>query len=52
VIGVAGGPGKYDVVRAALRGHLVDVLITDHSVAEQLMQEARRNTALEQIANV
>ncbi|MFO7631507.1 MAG: sugar-binding transcriptional regulator [Caldilinea sp.] len=39
VIGVAGGAGKSDVVRGAVRGHLVDVLITDEMTATCLLQE-------------
>jgi DNA-binding transcriptional regulator LsrR (DeoR family) len=41
VVGIAGGTGKYEVIRGAVRGHLIDVLITDDLVAEQLLQEAR-----------
>jgi DNA-binding transcriptional regulator LsrR (DeoR family) len=41
VIGIAGGAGKYDVIRGALRGGLIDVLITDHVVAEQLLRETK-----------
>jgi DNA-binding transcriptional regulator LsrR (DeoR family) len=36
VIGVAGGRGKREVVRAALRGALVDVLVTDQETAQWL----------------
>lgn len=39
VIGVAGGAGKFDVVAGAVRGHLVDVLITDELTAIRLIQE-------------
>jgi len=39
VIGVAGGDGKYEVIRGALRGRLVDVLITDEMTATRLLQE-------------
>ncbi len=38
VIGVSGGAGKFEVIRGALRGQLVDVLITDEITAEQLLQ--------------
>jgi DNA-binding transcriptional regulator LsrR (DeoR family) len=41
LIGIAGGPGKYEVVRGAVRGRLVDVLITDEVIAQQLAQEAQ-----------
>ena len=39
VIGVAGGAGKYEVIRGAVRGRLVDVLITDEITATRLLQE-------------
>lgn len=39
VIGIAGGDGKYSVVRGAARGHLIDVLITDESTATYLLDE-------------
>lgn len=37
VVGVAGGWEKHDVVRAALCGALVDVLVTDRETAEHLL---------------
>ena len=36
IIGVAGGKDKYSVIRAALKGKLIHVLITDHQTAERL----------------
>ncbi len=39
VVGVAGGDGKYEVIRGAVRGNLVDVLITDENTATRLLQE-------------
>lgn len=39
VIGAAGGPGKYEAIRAALRGRLIDVLVTDDQTATRLLQE-------------
>lgn len=39
VICLAGGWEKYDVIRAALRGRLVHVLITDELTARRLLQE-------------
>jgi len=39
VIGVAGGAGKFEAIRGAVRGHLIDVLITDESIAIQLYEE-------------
>ncbi|MDT8898700.1 sugar-binding transcriptional regulator [Thermanaerothrix sp. 4228-RoL] len=38
VVGVAGGPQKIDVIRGALRGRLINVLITDHITASQLVR--------------
>lgn len=38
VIGVAGGAGKCEVVRGALRGHLINVLITDDMTATCLLR--------------
>lgn len=35
-IGVAGGAAKYDAIRGAVRGHWVNVLITDLRTAERL----------------
>ena len=37
VIGVAGGTAKHPVIRAALRGGILDVLITDHATAQWLL---------------
>jgi len=39
VIGIAGGEAKYQVIRAALRGGLLDVLVTDHVTAQKLIAE-------------
>jgi DNA-binding transcriptional regulator LsrR (DeoR family) len=38
VVGVAGGTEKFGAIRAALRGKLVDVLVTDHMTARRLLQ--------------
>ncbi|MDO8836802.1 MAG: sugar-binding transcriptional regulator [Vicinamibacterales bacterium] len=40
VVGVAGGSRKTAAIRGALRGGLVNVLITDHHTAERLIQPA------------
>jgi DNA-binding transcriptional regulator LsrR (DeoR family) len=40
VIGVAGGLEKFDVIRAVLRGKLVDVIVTDKYVANKLVEES------------
>ena len=39
VIGVAGGAAKYEMIRAALRGKILDVLVTDHATAQALLAE-------------
>ena len=39
IIGIAGGADKYRTIRAALRGRLIHVLITDHLTAERLVNE-------------
>ncbi len=38
VVGVSGGPNKVSAIRAALRGELIDVLITDSVTAEKLLE--------------
>ncbi|MEZ4518109.1 MAG: sugar-binding domain-containing protein [Chloroflexota bacterium] len=40
VIGVAGGEVKAEAIAGALRGRLINVLITDSSAAEQILAEA------------
>jgi DNA-binding transcriptional regulator LsrR (DeoR family) len=40
VIGVAGGAEKVAVIRAALRGKIVDVLVTDDRTAGKLLEDA------------
>jgi DNA-binding transcriptional regulator LsrR (DeoR family) len=37
VVGVAGGAEKFGAIRAALRGKLIDVLVTDHMTAKRLL---------------
>lgn len=37
VIGVAGGLAKFRAIQAALKGQWVDVLVTDHVTAQQLL---------------
>jgi DNA-binding transcriptional regulator LsrR (DeoR family) len=37
VIGIAGGLAKHDIIRAALQGNILDVLVTDLSTAETLL---------------
>jgi DNA-binding transcriptional regulator LsrR (DeoR family) len=39
VIGVAGGDGKFEVIRAALRGRIIDVLVTDDRTAAGLLED-------------
>jgi DNA-binding transcriptional regulator LsrR (DeoR family) len=40
VIGIAGGEAKFHVIQAALRGKILDVLITDHAVAQMLLADS------------
>ena len=40
IVGVSGGPQKVAAIRAALKGELVNVLITDSVTAENLLEEA------------
>jgi len=37
VVGLAGGPEKVDIIRAALRGKFINHLITDHLTGEKLL---------------
>ncbi len=37
VVGVAGGAAKVEAIRGALEGKLVDVLVTDHLLAQRLL---------------
>jgi len=39
VIGVAGGSEKFEVIRGALRGRLIDVLVTDEHLAYALLAD-------------
>jgi DNA-binding transcriptional regulator LsrR (DeoR family) len=41
-VGIAGGPRKYEAIRGALLGRLVNVLITDHVTAERLVADEVR----------
>jgi DNA-binding transcriptional regulator LsrR (DeoR family) len=38
VVGVAGGAEKFKAIRAALKGKLANVLITDHMTAQRLLK--------------
>lgn len=38
-IGVAGGSRKYEAIRAAVKGHWIDVLITDAATAQRLIED-------------
>lgn len=42
VIGAAGGEAKYELIRAALRGKLLNVLVTDHVTAGSLLAETEQ----------
>jgi DNA-binding transcriptional regulator LsrR (DeoR family) len=39
VIGVAGGAEKFEVIRAALRGKFINVLVTDDRIAARLLEK-------------
>ncbi|MDO9546260.1 MAG: sugar-binding transcriptional regulator [Pelolinea sp.] len=39
VVGLAGGPEKVNIVRAALRGKFINHLITDHLTGEKLLRD-------------
>jgi len=41
VIGVAGGQEKFNVIRGALRGRLINVLVTDEHMARALLDDAK-----------
>lgn len=41
VIGLAGGSTKLPAIRAALEGNLLDVLVTDHLTAQQLLRQRK-----------
>jgi DNA-binding transcriptional regulator LsrR (DeoR family) len=41
-VGIAGGPRKYEAIRGALLGGLINVLITDHLTAERLVADEVR----------
>jgi len=41
VVGIAGGPGKVKAIDAALRARLIDVLVTDHITAIQLLGKSQ-----------
>ena len=45
VVGVAGGPSKIDAIRAALNGKYLDILITDESTAQQLLEVEKDNVS-------
>jgi DNA-binding transcriptional regulator LsrR (DeoR family) len=38
-IGVAGGSRKYAAILGALRGHWINILVTDHFTAKRLANE-------------
>ncbi len=42
VIGISGGEYKFETIKAALKGELIDVLITDKNTAEKLMNQAAK----------
>ena len=40
VVGIAGGSAKFEAIKAALEGKLVDVLVTDHILAQSLLENS------------
>jgi DNA-binding transcriptional regulator LsrR (DeoR family) len=52
VIGVAGGAAKLEVIRAALQGRLIDVLVTDQATGAALLREAPRSGKEEADASI
>jgi DNA-binding transcriptional regulator LsrR (DeoR family) len=50
VIGVAGGQGKRDVVYASLAGKLINVLITDQSLAAELLKMKSSEVAISEMS--
>ncbi len=46
VIGVAGGAEKFHVIRAALRGKFINVLVTDDQIAARLLEDADESVAV------
>jgi DNA-binding transcriptional regulator LsrR (DeoR family) len=40
VVGVAGGAAKYYAIQGAVRGHLIDVLVTDDATARRLLEDS------------
>jgi DNA-binding transcriptional regulator LsrR (DeoR family) len=40
-VGIAGGKRKFEAIRGALRGKLINVLITDRRTAERLLENVR-----------
>ena len=40
VVGIAGGPDKYEAILGALHGEVINTLITNKKTAEKLLQEA------------
>jgi DNA-binding transcriptional regulator LsrR (DeoR family) len=40
VVGVAGGPSKLKAIRVALKAKLIDVIVTDHVTATELLAKS------------
>jgi DNA-binding transcriptional regulator LsrR (DeoR family) len=40
-VGIAGGKRKFEAIRGALRGKLINVLITDRRTAERLVENVK-----------
>lgn len=44
VVGIAGGAVKFDAIRGALNGKLINVLVTDHITAGKLAADSKNDT--------
>jgi DNA-binding transcriptional regulator LsrR (DeoR family) len=47
VIGAAGGMAKFEVIRAALRGTFINVLVTDDQIAVRLLEDSQASPIAE-----
>jgi DNA-binding transcriptional regulator LsrR (DeoR family) len=47
VIGIAGGTAKHEMIQAAMRGDILDVLVTDLCTAEVLLARERETKVVD-----
>ena len=40
VVGIAGGEAKFNAILGAVRGQVIDVLVTDHITAQKLLDDS------------